>query len=89
MQYYNDQDIAAAGFVTNSDVATHLTLLTAEQLEQRLNDISAVDQAWIKRQSFAAKPGEVAFLQSGDALVGWDGNDNVCLLYTSDAADEV
>ena len=35
MQYYNDQDIAAAGFVTNSDAATHLTLLTAEQLEQR------------------------------------------------------
>ena len=61
MQYYNDQDIAAAGFVTNSDAATHLTLLTAEQLEQRLNDISAVDQAWIKRQSFSAKPGEVAF----------------------------
>ncbi|MEC7107470.1 MAG: leucyl aminopeptidase family protein [Pseudomonadota bacterium] len=80
MQYYNDQDIAAAGFVTNSDAATHLTLLTAEQLEQRLKDISAVDQAWIKRQGFSAKPGEVAFLQSGDALVGWDGNDNVASL---------
>ena len=36
MQYYNDQDIAAAGFATSSDAATHLTLLTAEQLEQRL-----------------------------------------------------
>ena len=52
MQYYNDQDIAVAGFATQSDEVTQLTLITAEQLEQRLSENSAADQAWIKRQSF-------------------------------------
>ena len=80
MQYYNDQDIAVAGFATQSDEVTQLTLITAEQLEQRLTENSAADQAWIKRQSFKAKPGEVAFLESGDALIGWDGNDNLASL---------
>ena len=64
MQYYNDQDIAVAGFATQSDEVTQLTLITAEQLEQRLSENSAADQAWIKRQSFKAKPGEVAFLKA-------------------------
>ena len=80
MQYYNDQDIAVAGFATQSDEVTQLTLITAEQLEQRLSENSAADQAWIKRQSFKAKPGEVAFLESGDALIGWDGSDNLASL---------
>ena len=80
MPYYTDEDIAVAGFTSTDEDATSLTLVTTEDLQQRLNKASDVDKAWVARQSFNAKPGEVAFLANGDALIGWDGDDNLSSL---------
>jgi leucyl aminopeptidase len=80
MPYYTDEDIAVAGFTSTDEDATSLTLVTTEDLQQRLDKASDADKAWIARQSFNAKPGEVAFLANGDALIGWDGDDNLSSL---------
>ena len=80
MPYYTDEDIAVAGFTSTDEDATSLTLVTTEDLQQRLNKASDADKAWIARQSFNAKPGEVAFLANGNALIGWDGDDNLSSL---------
>ncbi|NCF34438.1 MAG: leucyl aminopeptidase family protein, partial [Proteobacteria bacterium] len=80
MPYYTDEDTAVAGFTSTDEDATSLTLVTTEDLQQRLDKASDADKAWIARQSFNAKPGEVAFLANGDALIGWDGDDNLSSL---------
>ncbi len=80
MQHYTEEDMAAAGFSTSDQATTQLSLITAEQLSEQLHTTSDADRQWLERQQFNAKPGDVAFLASGDVLVGWNGNDDIASL---------
>ena len=80
MQNYDENDTAAAGFASSNEQTTNLTLVTREQIEQRLENASAEDQGWLARQDFNGEKGDIAWLTDGSCLIGWDGKDNIAAL---------
>ena len=80
MHNYDDNDIESAGFASGGTEATPLTLVTRDEIDQRVQDASNADKAWLARQNFKANAGEVAWLADGSAMVGWDGRDNIASL---------
>ncbi len=80
----NSEDtIAGTCFITESDQATPVRLVAADSDESWRLDFSEAQLAWLSRQSFNAKPGQIAWIeetQDAVVLVGWDGKDNLASL---------
>ena len=72
MQNLTSADFANTGLLPadSSTPATTLQLINGEQLADFTNNLSATDQQWLKRQSFTAKAGQVAWLENGDGVLG-------------------
>ena len=80
MQNYDENDSVAAGFARHDEDTTDLTLVTRGQIEAHLKNAGAEDRAWLTRQNFNARKGDLAWLADGSALVGWDGKDDLAAL---------
>ena len=70
-------------FLTESDESTRIRLIRTDDAADWIASLSQQDQAWLSRQKFAGKSGELAWLEDNAgplALVGWDGKDDLTTL---------
>jgi leucyl aminopeptidase len=75
MQQLNPEEFHGTGLLPSSttDAGPNLQLVTKDELPQRLQDLSDADQQWVARQGFTGASGQVAWLDNGDALIGFSG----------------
>ena len=70
-------DLENAGFSNIDTNASRLHLLTTPDFEAFVTTLSDEDRKWLKRQGFKCAQGQFAWLQNGEVIVGWDGNDDL------------
>ena len=70
-------DLENAGFSNTDTNASPLRLLATTDFEAFAKTLSDEDREWLKRQNFTCSPGQFAWLQNGEVLVGWDGVDDL------------
>ena len=70
-------DLENAGFSNTDTNASPLRLLATTDFEAFAKTLSDKDGEWLKRQNFSCSPGQFAWLQNGQVLVGWDGADDL------------
>ena len=81
MQNLTSADFANTGLLpADSSPATTLQLINSEQLAVFTNNLSATDQQWLKRQSFKAEAGQIAWLENGDGVLGRAEGDSLATL---------
>lgn len=82
MQNLNSDAFANTGLQATdaASSATALHLINAEALDDFIAAQSQEDQGWLKRQSFAGKAGQIAWLESGDGVIGYSGHDSLATL---------
>lgn len=62
---------------------TRMRLVKTASLDDFKGKLEKSDQAWLERQNFAAKPGQIAWLEDDQGpllIVGWDGDNNLATL---------
>jgi leucyl aminopeptidase len=75
--------ITNTGLIDNAENPTRIQLVQTDDLKDWLATLSPEQQAWLKRQDFAAKSGQFAWYEDpqGELVaVGWDGKDNLSTL---------
>ncbi len=66
-----------------ANAATEMTLVQTDDLESTLASLDDESRAWLARQQFQAKRGQVAWIKQADTprvLIGWDGGDDLATL---------
>ena len=79
----DNDSIADLNFIFEADNPTPIRLIKTADFADWLEAQSEADQARIHRQSFAAKGGQIAWLEERDgtvAMVGWNGKDDLSTL---------
>ncbi len=71
-------------FLTSAPAdVTPITLLQSTGFDEWFNSLTEAQRAWVARQSFKAKPGEIVWLEQdgrGEVVAGWDGKANLATL---------
>jgi len=70
-------DLENAGFSNIDTNASWLHLLKIPDFKAFATTLSDEDRIWLKRQGFKCAQGQFAWLQNGEVIVGWDGNDDL------------
>lgn len=65
-------DLENAGFSNTDNDASQLRLIATGDFETLAQTLSNEDREWLQRQNFSCSPGQFAWLQNGEVLVGWD-----------------
>ncbi|NCF45914.1 MAG: leucyl aminopeptidase family protein [Proteobacteria bacterium] len=64
----------------SSEPAITLHLVSAQTLSAFQEQRSDADQAWLQRQSFTGKSGQIAWLENGDGVVGRSSDNDLSVL---------
>ena len=82
MQDLTLDDFSGTGFLPwdPDGAAATLYLTSTETIDQRIGALSATDQHWVARQSFTGESEQLAWLENGDALVGYNGKTDLSTL---------
>ncbi len=70
-------DLEKAGFSDTDTNASQLQLLATADFDTFTKALNDEDREWLKRQKFSCAPGQFAWLQDGQVIVGWDGKDDL------------
>lgn len=79
MQELNTDDFADTALLpADSELtATPLQIVRSGTFDDFINGLTSSDQQWLKRQSFAGKTGQVAWLENGQGVIGSDSEDSL------------
>ena len=82
MQELNTDDFADTALLpADSELtATPLQIVRSGTFDDFINGLTSSDQQWLKRQSFAGKTGQVAWLENGQGVIGSDSEDSLTTL---------
>ena len=82
MQDLNSDDFTGTALLpAGADVTpTLLQIIPSETFDDFVSGISPSDQQWLKRQSFAGKTGQVAWLENGQGVIGSSSADSLSTL---------
>ena len=82
MQELNTDDFADTALLpADSELtATPLQIVRSGTFDDFINGLTSSDQQWLKRQSFAGKTGQLAWLENGQGVIGSDSEDSLTTL---------
>lgn len=70
-------------FVSEADNPTPIQLINTAEFQAWFDKLAGDQQAWLTRQNFIARAGQLAWFETegvATAVVGWDGKDNIATL---------
>ena len=82
MQELNTDDFADTALLPADGelTATPLQIVRSGTFDDFINGLTSSDQQWLKRQSFAGKTGQLAWLENGQGVIGSDSEDSLSTL---------